>query len=111
MASNLSGSPTKKVNNNPESEKRLYFSWKLSNPLLQFDRQLLGAAGIQYAGRNVIRFIPKDLENALAQMEKDYCESKGKNFPGSIAKPVFESSADGSGYQFAIVSQRYRIGY
>ncbi len=110
MASNLSGSPTKTVNNDPQSEQRLYFSWKLSNPLLQFDRQLLGAAGIAYAGRNVIRFIPEELENRLAQMEKEYCESKGKEFPGSIAKTVFESNADGSGYAFSIVSQRYRAG-
>lgn len=110
MASNLSGSPKKTVNNDPPSEERLYFSWKLSNPLLQFDRQLLAAAGIDYAGRNVIRFIPADLENRLAQMEKEYAESKDKEFPGSIAKTIFESSADGSGYTFSIVSQRYRTG-
>lgn len=110
MASNLSGSPTKSVNTDPPTEKRLYFSWKLSNPLLQFDRQLLAAAGIAYSGRNVIRFIPPELENELAQMEKAYAEGKGKEFPGSIAKTVFESSADGSGYKFTIVSQRYRKG-
>ena len=108
MASNLSGSPKTTVNKDPPSEKRLYFSWKLSNPLLQFDRQLLAAAGISYAGRNVIRFIPKDLENRLANMEKEYAEGKGKEFPGSIAKTVFESNADGSGYKFSIISQRYR---
>jgi len=108
MASNLSASPTRSVNNQPDSEERLYFSWKLSNPLLQFDRQLLAAAGIDYSGRNVIRFIPPDLENRLAAMEKEYAESKGKKFPHDIAKTVFESTSDGSGYQFAIVSQRYR---
>ena len=111
MASNLSSSPKRTVNNKPESEKRLYFSWKLDNPLLQFDRQFLLAAGVRVDGRNVVRFIPKDLENRLAQMEKEYCESKGKTFPKSIAKTIFESAPDGSGYQFAIVSQRYRIGY
>ncbi|QDV47738.1 hypothetical protein Enr13x_76500 [Stieleria neptunia] len=111
MASNLSTSPTKRVNTQPKTEERLYFSWKLSNPLLQFDRQLLGAAGIQVSGRNVIRFVPKDLENQLANMEKQYAEEKGKKFPHSIAKTVFESTADGSGYVFSIVSQRYRKGY
>lgn len=111
VANNLSGSPKKRVNTDPESEKRLYFSWKLSNPLLQYDKQLLGAASIQTNGRNVIRFVPPELENLLANMEKDYAESKGKKFPGSIAKTVFESTAEGSGYAFTIVSQRYRKGY
>ncbi|MCO8124145.1 hypothetical protein NHH03_20545 [Stieleria sp. TO1_6] len=110
MASNLAGSPKKTVNTDPPTEKRLYFSWKLSNPLLQFDRQLLAAAGIQYAGRNVIRFIPAELENLLANMEKEYAESKGKKFPHDIAKTVFESTSNGSGFEFKIVSQRYRKG-
>jgi hypothetical protein len=113
MASNLSTSPKKTVNAKPKSEERLYFSWKLSNPLLQFDRALLAAAGIQYSGRNVIRFVPKDLENQLANMEKEYADSKGKgeDFPKKIAKTVFESTANGSGYEFKIISQRYRPGY
>ncbi len=111
MADNLSTSPRKKVNTDPKSETRLYFSWKLSNPLLQFDRQLLGAAGVQVTGRNVIRFIPPDLELVLQDLEQKYAESKGKKFPNSIAKTVFESNSDGSGYQFSIVSQRYRPGY
>ena len=110
MVSNLSTSPRKSVNPKPETEERLYFSWKLSNPLLQFDRQFLGEAGIPYAGRNVIRFIPKELENQLAQIEKEYCESKGKKFPHDIAKTIFESQASGSGYEFQLVSQRYRKG-
>ncbi|OYP35992.1 hypothetical protein [Rhodopirellula sp. MGV] len=110
MASNLSSSPKKSVNQDPKSEERLYFSWKLSNPLMQFDRQLLGEAGIAYSGRNVIRFIPSELENGLAQMEKEYCERKGKKFPHDIAKTVFESSAEGNGFAFSIVSQRYRVG-
>jgi hypothetical protein len=109
-ASNLSSSPKRAVNNNPETEKRLYFSWKLSNPLLQFDRQLLSQAGIQYAGRNVIRFIPPDLENRLAMMEKEYAEEKGKTFPNDIAKTIFESNSTGKGFEFSIVSQRYRKG-
>lgn len=110
IASNLSTSPRKRVNTKPETEERLYFSWKLSNPLLQFDRQLLGEAGISYSGRNVIRFIPKDLENRLANYERDYCEKKGKKFPHDIAKTVFESQNSGSGYDFKVISQRYRKG-
>ncbi|MEO1614486.1 MAG: hypothetical protein AAFV88_01465 [Planctomycetota bacterium] len=110
VANNLSTSPRKRVINDPESEKRLYFSWKLSNPLLRFDQQLLSQAGIAFSGRNVIRFIPPELENRLAQMEKAYTESKGKEFPGDIAKTVFESTASDNGYDFNIVSQRYRPG-
>lgn len=113
MASNLSTSPKKSVNSKPKTEKRLYFSWKLSNPLMQFDRALLAAAGIEYSGRNVIRFIPKNLENVLANMEKAYADGKGQGdeFPKKIAKTVFESSSTGSGYEFKVISQRYRKGY
>ncbi|MEL6105446.1 MAG: hypothetical protein AAFU85_05400 [Planctomycetota bacterium] len=109
-ASNLASSPRRKVNNKPETEKRLYFSWKLSNPLIQFDRALLSAAGISYSGRNVIRFVPADLENLLANIEKDYCEKKKKTWPGSIAKTVFESVRGDNGFEFQVVSQRYRPG-
>lgn len=110
-ASNLASAPRKKVNTKPETEKRIFFAWKLSNPLVQFDRALLSAAGISYSGRNVVRLIPADLENRLANYEKAYCESKGKNFPSSIAKTVFESVRAENGFDFQVVSQRYRPGY
>lgn len=107
-ASDLSTHPTPHFNPDPTSEKRLYFSWKLSNRLAVYDRQLLGQAGISTAGRNVIRFIPAELESKLTAMEKEHCESHGKTFPGDIAKTVFESHPHGDVFEIRIVQQRHR---
>lgn len=107
-ASHLSTRATRHVNRDPETEKRLYFSWKRTNPLIQFDLRLLAAAGIPTSGRNVIRFIPTDLEHQLARLEKRTCERNGKSFPGDIAKTVFESQARHDAFEFKVVSQRYR---
>ena len=109
-ASNLSSSPRKKHNPDPPSEKRLYFSWKTSTPLIQYDRQLLQQAGIGLSGRNIVRFIPPDTENLLANIEKTYCEGKGFVFPNQIAKTIFECKSEGAGYTWEVIEQRYRKG-
>jgi len=108
VASNLSGSPKKYRVVKTEDEKRLYFMWNSPSPLMQFDRQLLGKAGIPLPNRSMLKFIPPQLENELAQIEKAYWESKGYNSVTQIAKTVFESKADGRGYKFEVISQRYR---
>lgn len=108
VAKNLSGSPQKYRVVDTESEKRLYFMWNSPSPLMQFDRQLLQKAGIQLPNRQMLKFIPKDLENLLAQIELDYSKSKGHPSVTEIAKTVFESKSEGSGYKFEVVSQRYR---
>ncbi|MGI9469915.1 MAG: hypothetical protein ACR2NZ_00180 [Rubripirellula sp.] len=108
VAKNLSGSPQKYRIEDTESEKRLYFMWNSPSPLMQFDRQLLQKSGIQLPNRQMLKFIPKDLENQLAQIELDYSKSKGHPSVTEIAKTVFESKSDGSGYKFEVTSQRYR---
>ena len=116
IASNLAGAPKKRHIANPQEEKRIYFSWKRATPLLQYDRQLLGQAGINISGRNIVRFIPNDvepprnLEHVLANMELEYATEKGFKSVTQIAKTIFESKADGSGYAFSIIEQRYRKG-
>ncbi|MDE0865786.1 MAG: hypothetical protein OSA98_18525 [Rubripirellula sp.] len=108
VASNLAGSPKKYRVVKTEDEKRLYFMWNSPSPLMQFDRQLLGKAGIPLPNRQMLKFIPTQLENQLAQIEKTYWESKGYTSVTQIAKTVFESKAAGGGYQFEVISQRYR---
>ncbi|QDV87079.1 hypothetical protein [Stieleria magnilauensis] len=107
-ASHLATQPVRHVNRQPGTEQRLYFSWKRTNPFAQFDRQLLAAANIPTAGRNVVRFLPRDLEEILASMEKGFCENNGKSFPGDIAKTTFQSDATENGFAFQVVNQRYR---
>lgn len=108
IANNLSGSPKKYRVVKTEDEKRLYFMWNSPSPLMQFDRQLLGKAGIPLPNRQMLKFIPDPLENQLANIEQAYWESKGYTSVTQIAKTVFESKADGRGYKFVVTSQRYR---
>lgn len=109
-ATNLAGSPKKRHNDDSASEKRLYFMWATASPLKQFDIQLLGQAGIDTAGRQILKFIPPNLENLLAQTELEYAKEKGYQSVTQIAKTVFLSKADGAAYAFEVTEQRYRKG-
>jgi hypothetical protein len=108
VANNLAGNPQKRRIEDTASEKRLYFMWKSPSPLMQFDRQLLQKSGIGLQNRQMLKFIPKDLENQLAAIELEYSKSKGHPSVTEIAKTVFGSKPDGGGYKFEVVSQRYR---
>ena len=109
VASNLSGAPKSNRIVNTEEEKRLYFIWTTPSPLMQYDRQLLQKAGVALDGkRQMLKFIPPDLENLLAHTELEYAKSKGHPSVTEIAKTIFESKSGGGGYQFEVVSQRYR---
>ena len=110
VAKNLVGSPQTYRIVDTESEKRLYFMWNSPSPLMEFDRQLLQQAAIPLPTRQLLKFIPTDLENQLAQIELEYSTSKGHPSVTEIAKTVFESKPADGGYQFEVVSQRYRKG-
>ncbi|MGB0595091.1 MAG: hypothetical protein ACPGLY_00160 [Rubripirellula sp.] len=111
VAKNLSGGrPNKYRIVDTTAEKRLYFMWSTPSPLMQFDQQLLQQASIPLPNRKMLKFIPKDLENQLAQIELEYSTSKGYPSVTQIAKTIFESKSDGGGYKFEVTSQRYRKG-
>lgn len=105
-AFNLSkGRPDAK--NGPGNEdQRLHFTWR-GGTLQQFDRQLLGKAGIQTGGRTVLQFYHPDTENDLAHLEKDNADRLGKTLPEYL-KTVFVVEADGSDWKFTILEQRFR---
>ena len=109
-ATSLSSRPKSRHNDDSKAEKRLYFMWASASPLKAFDIQLLGQAGIGTGGRQILKFIPPDLENRLARTELDYAASKGYNSVTQIAKTVFLSKSSGSGYAFEVTEQRYRKG-
>lgn len=110
IASNLGGAPrTRRVDSQHEDAKRLYFRWTSANRLAQFDQQLLQKAGVQLGSNRIwMQFIPQNLENELAHRELDYARENGHESVTEIAKTVFESNAEGSGYQFEVIEQRYR---
>lgn len=109
-ATSLSTRPKSRHNDDSKAEKRLYFMWASASPLKAFDIQLLGQAGISTGGRQILKFIPPDLENRLARTELDYAMAKGYNSVTQIAKTVFISKSSGSGYAFEVTEQRYRKG-
>ncbi len=103
----FSGTPQKRAGKGSD-EKRLYFMWRQDGPLVGFDRQLLGQAGVQTQGRQMLKFIPKELEDRLYQTEMKYAISKGHGKVREIAKTVFESQPASSGFDFVVIEQRYR---
>ncbi len=108
VANNLAGNPQKRRIVDTESEKRLYFMWNSPGPLMEYDRQLLQQAGIPLPNRQMLKFIPPDLENQLAVIELDYAKQKGHQSVTEIAKTIFESKGSGNGYAFEVIDQRYR---
>lgn len=110
-ASNLSSSPTKRSGPG-DAEKRLYFMYRNEGVLLQYDRALLSSAGVQHNGRVVLKFIPKETEEVLAQAEAAYyLEKRSKEFRVTdIAKTVFECrpNSKGKGFEWVVIDQRYR---
>jgi hypothetical protein len=106
-AAGFSETPQKRSGKGSE-EKRLYFMWRNEGPLTAFDRQLLSQAGVQTEGRQLLKFIPKELADFLAVEEQKYMRSKGHKFLKEVSKTIFESQVVGNGYNFVIVEQRYR---
>ena len=111
-ASNLSTAPRSRSGTSAEENKRsrLYFMWRQDGPLKQYDVQLLGQAGVQTQGRQILKFIPKELEEQLAQIEMRQARTNGHQSVKEIAKTIFESRASSGGkYEFVVIEQRYRI--
>ena len=110
-ASQLSASPQKRSGTSEDENElgRLYFMWRQEGPLKQFDQQLLEQAGVRTQGRQLLKFIPKPLEDQLAQAELQYATEHGHAAVKEIAKTIFESQPTGSNeYQFVVIEQRYR---
>ncbi len=106
---NFSKSP-KRRSAKGDAEKRLYFMWRQDGPLVGFDQQLLGQANVNHQGRQILKFVPPELENKLAQIELTYSSKNGHNSVKEIAKTIFQSQPLGqSGFEFVVIDQRYRI--
>ncbi len=107
-AKNLAAAPQTRRGES-ETEKRLYFMWTVAGPLMQYDRQLLQKAGIPLNGRQMLKFVPPELENRLAAAELEYARGQGHQSVTEIAQTVFESQPADGGYTFVVIEQRYRV--
>lgn len=106
-ARGLAGTPQTRRGDS-EGEKRLYFMWTIPGPLMQYDQQLLQKAGIELAGRQMLKFIPPELENELAAKELEHARANGHSSVTEIAQTVFESQGSSDGFAFTVIEQRYR---
>ncbi|TWU01797.1 hypothetical protein [Neorhodopirellula pilleata] len=106
--SQLSTQPVVRKITDTATEKRLYFMWTSASPLAEYDRQLIQAAGVSIQGRHTLKFISQELENQLAVLELETAHQKGYESVQQIAKTVFECRRVGDGFDFKLISQRYR---
>lgn len=87
-------------------EKRLFMTWR-AGTLQQFDRQLLGRAGIETRRRVAMQFYPEAVENELAEIEKANADKQGKTLPEYL-KTVFAVEGSENDWKFTVVEQRFR---
>jgi hypothetical protein len=94
-----------------EEEKRLYFINRREGPLLKYERDALNKAKVVTSGRQVLKMIPKELEDKLAVLEKEFAMKRvGPQVSvKQIGKTVFESQPFGKGYHWVVIEQRDRI--
>jgi hypothetical protein len=83
-----------------DQEKRLYMSWRQGN-LKQADEKLLAQAGVAAKGRLVVQFYPREIENALAQLESSFAGRK----PEQIRRTRFAVRASGNGFEYYVMDQ------
>ncbi|MEM6688353.1 MAG: hypothetical protein AAF664_02930 [Planctomycetota bacterium] len=106
---NLAGATKTRRIKDTSTEKRLYFSFKTYSPLKGYEEQLHTKVGVDTnPKRMLVKFLPKNLENALAQKELAYAKKNGHQSITEVAKTIFESKSNGNGYEFQVISQRYR---
>ena len=93
----VASDPTKRSGTSKDFKGKLYFISTTLNVLEQYEKQILQNAGVPTTGRQVLKFIPKQTENALSQAEAAYYiekRSKELRIP-DIAKTVFECRQNG----------------
>ena len=95
--------PDTRKETDPKKEQRVRFTWK-GGPLLAYDKQILGMAGIRTRGRVVCQFYPKEMYDELHRLEFQ----SGRE-PEEWLKTVFGVRKLGGGrYEFHIIQQLFR---
>ena len=103
-ATNLTKARPDRRSGTPKQETRLYMTWS-NGTLVDFDRTLLGRAGIVIARRELMQFYPEQIENRLAMLELQNADGRtAKDF----LRTVFEVRPRGRGYEFVVTDQTFR---
>ncbi len=108
---NVASAPTRNSGASKDFRGVLYFASTNSNVLEQYEKQILQAAGVPVDGRQILKFIPDETEELLAQAEAEfYLANRSKDLRiAEVVKTVFECrlKKDGVGYEFVVIDQRY----
>lgn len=95
-----SGSPQRRTGLSRQ-EERMYLSWA-GQSRRKYDIELLTSAGIKVdANSFIIQFMPKKIEDKIAQTEYNF---KGRQ-PGEIKKTKFKIVSSGNTFDFQVISQ------
>jgi hypothetical protein len=100
---NLSKSRPDSRSGTSEQESRYYLTWT-SGEMEQYDRQLLGLAGIEIQGGLIMKFLPPEVESALIQLER----AKAGSDADEVRATYFGIKREGNGYAFYVIDQAYR---
>jgi hypothetical protein len=85
------------------NEKRYYLTWR-TGEMQQADRELFNRAGIDAGGFVILKFLPKEAENALVKLEQAYAGAA----PKRIKLTRFGVQPDGDGFKFYVIEQSLR---
>ncbi len=102
-ARNVSKSKPDRWSGPADKEQRYYLTWQKGG-LRAADLELLSKAGIQAGDRPIIKFIPRELEIQLMQLEK---ERAGRN-EKRVRATYFAIRPKGSAYEFYVQNQTYK---
>jgi hypothetical protein len=106
-AANLGAGSPKRRDGLSKDEKRLFMTWK-GGTLQQFDKTLLGRAGIGTNGRIMFQFYPEEVEDRLAWIEKVNADKQGHLSVKEYLKTIFGVRSKGREYEFYVAEQRFR---
>ncbi len=81
-------------------EQRYYMTW-LKGDRENADRELLEKAGVDHQGRFILKFLPRQLEAELEEMEK----TRAGNREQEIKSSFFRVSQEGGQYKFYLYRQ------
>jgi hypothetical protein len=102
--SNVSKSKPDKHAGEVADDFRWHWSWK-TGTLLAADRDLLAKAGISVRGKDMMHFVPVELQARMAAMERDYQHLP----PSEIRNTRFQiQPAKKDGYEIVVVKQDRR---
>lgn len=102
-ARNLSSSKPTHRSGAADQENRYYLTWAKGG-LREADMELLAKAGISAGERPIIKFISRELEIELMQLEK---QRAGRN-ENRIRATYFAIRPKGNGYEFYVRDQTYK---